>query len=213
MQRREGVVAGARPRLVVGLLAAALAVSGCGARIGQDRAGAPPGGPEIPPMPSVAPATSVAPEPESEADSPPTTATAGTGLPEGMQRVAGVDEAVDVVSSAGYDVDDLGSWTGGGRLRVLIGTAKETAGGYSRLAFFFADGRYLGNDTAEPSLSLEVAAQDGTTVTLRYRLYRASDSLCCPSGGSRKVRFRLRGTRVVPLDPIPPPAGSAGAGR
>ena len=71
----------------------------------------------------------------------------------------------------------------------------------------------MGNDTAEPSLSLDVAGSDATTVTLRYRLYRASDSLCCPTGGSARVRFRLAGGKVRPLDRIPQPAGAGGTGR
>jgi hypothetical protein len=202
-------------RRVAALVALAMVLAGCGLG-GETKAGRPPGVAETPaPSASIAPATSVAPEAESEAESPPTTADpAATGEEtEGVGRVRTLGDAVDVVTGKGFRVADTSTWKQGNRLRVLIGTADEAAGGYANLAFFFADGKFLGNDTAEPSLSLDVAGSDATTVTLRYRLYRASDSLCCPSGGSARVRFRLAGGKVRALDRIPRPAGAGGTGR
>jgi hypothetical protein len=204
-----------RGRRVAAVVALALLLAGCGLG-GGERAGRPPGVAQTPqPSASIAPATSVAPEPESESEAPPTTADpAATGEEtEGVGRVRTVDDAVDVVTGKGFRVASTATWKQGNRLRVLIGTADGAAGGYANLAFFFADGKFMGNDTAEPSLSVDVAASDATTVTLRYRLYRASDSLCCPSGGSARVRFRLAGGKVRPLDRIPRPAGAGGTGR
>ena len=39
---------------------------------------------------------------------------------------------------------------------------------------------------------------------LSYPLYAPGDPHCCPTGGSRLVRFEWNGSAVVPLDPLPP---------
>jgi hypothetical protein len=46
-------------------------------------------------------------------------------------------------------------------------------------------------------------------IALDYTLYEARDAQCCPSGGTATVRYRWDGTRLRPLDRIPPSSYSA----
>jgi hypothetical protein len=96
---------------------------------------------------------------------------------------------------------------------VLVGTRTGSADGHGQQAFFFLGGLYLGTDTKEPSVSVNVVSQGDTEVTLAYPLYRSSDPLCCPSGGTATVRFQLDNGRLVPLDPIPPASSKTGLSR
>jgi hypothetical protein len=80
-------------------------------------------------------------------------------------------------------------------LRVLIGRPVGDSGGGSYAFFFLAD-RFLAKDATAPSAKLRVAKTGKTTVTLAYYT----------SAGRTKVRFKLEGEQIVPLDPLPPPA-------
>jgi hypothetical protein len=96
---------------------------------------------------------------------------------------------------------------------VLLGVANGSASGADQRAFFFDGERYLGTDTKDPSAHVAFVGQTGDTVTLRYTLYRASDPLCCPGAGARDVRFRWNGSKLEPLDLIPPTEPGAAASR
>ncbi|MEA2478140.1 MAG: hypothetical protein QOJ07_62 [Thermoleophilaceae bacterium] len=114
-----------------------------------------------------------------------------------------LSQAEAEVSTQGYNVDDPGAYHDGQALRVLVGTKKGSGDGYAKRAFFFAGGRYLGTDTSADSAGIRVGAQSAGQVTLEYAIYTKADALCCPSG-TRSVRYRLNGSRLQPLDAIPP---------
>jgi hypothetical protein len=80
-------------------------------------------------------------------------------------------------------------------LRVLIGRPVGDAAGGS-YAFFFDRDTFLGKDSTSPSSKLRVSKSSKTMVTLTYET----------SAGRTKVRFKLLGQTLQPLDPIPLPA-------
>jgi hypothetical protein len=80
-------------------------------------------------------------------------------------------------------------------LRVLIGRPVGDAGGGS-YAFFFNKATFLGKDATSPSTKIRVSKQSKTAVTLSYDT----------SAGRTKVRFKLAGDTLQPLDPLPAPA-------
>ena len=56
--------------------------------------------------------------------------------------------------------------------------------------------------------------RDGNTIAFMYVLYRRADSNCCATGGGKIVRYRIEGTHVKALDPLPPhQLGSISLGR
>jgi uncharacterized protein YcfL len=112
-------------------------------------------------------------------------------------------EAVAKVRAQGYRVDDPSSYHSGDTLRVLVGTKADSGDGYAKRAFFFVGGRYIGTDTSDDSAQLRVENASGSDVTIAYAIYGRNDALCCP-GGTATVRYQWDGSRLVPLDPIPP---------
>ena len=111
--------------------------------------------------------------------------------------------AVALVRKKSYRAD-LSTWDDFFRFNVLIGTYVHSADGYNRRAFFFVDGRFLRTDAATPSAEVQEVWRDDRTIALLYILHHRNDPLCCPTGGGAIVRFRQEGSRVVPLDRIPP---------
>ena len=105
------------------------------------------------------------------------------GQSAGQTPSAEATAAAAVVSAHGYTAADLSDYHANQTLRVLIGTRTGSADPYNERAFFFLGNHYLGTDSTEPSASVDVVGQSDTEVTLTYALYRAHDSLCCPSGG------------------------------
>ncbi|HXA53291.1 MAG TPA: LppP/LprE family lipoprotein [Solirubrobacteraceae bacterium] len=118
-------------------------------------------------------------------------------------------KAAAVMIAQGYTPVSLSTYRPTQTLRVLIGTRDRSTAGYNQRAFFFLDGRYLGNDSSQPSASVQVVSQSDTEVTLAYALYRPGDHECCPSGGQATVRFQLDDGQLTPLDPIPSASSSA----
>ena len=111
-------------------------------------------------------------------------------------------DAVEEVRAAGYEPVELADYRPGQTLRVLVGRPREgTTPGLK--AFFFARGRYLGNDALSSSMELEVGRQRAREITLVYGLFVAGDRPCCPSGGEAEVRFRWTGDELEPRDEIP----------
>ncbi len=91
-------------------------------------------------------------------------------------------------------------------LHTIIASATGSADGYTRRAFFFVHGRYIGTDLGAPSAIVQIAWRTDATIALGYTVYKPDDPMCCPLGGSVTVRFHWTGDRLVALDPIPPVA-------
>jgi hypothetical protein len=113
--------------------------------------------------------------------------------------------AVQKVQSLGYSIyEDESGDQSVGPLNVLTATCTGSATGYCQNAFFFVNNSYIGTDTSSPDIGVSIASwQNGTTVALNYPLYEPSDANCCPTGGTRTVRFNWNGSRLLPLDPLP----------
>ena len=100
-----------------------------------------------------------------------------------------------------------------GPLFVITGYCTGSAGGFCQHAFFFYDNRYLGTDTSSYDLGVSIQWTKSDEAELSYPLYAPGDAHCCPSGGTRLVRFEWNGSAVVPLDPLPPdPNSTTGQG-
>lgn len=126
---------------------------------------------------------------------------------------AALHAAVATVESQGYTPNDTAEYHPQQTLRVLTASRSGTGGAYVQRAFFFLDDRYIGTDSSEPSGSVKVTSQGETSVTLAYGMYRAGDSLCCPSGGQSTVRFQLDDGSLQALDPIPAAHSASGLSR
>jgi hypothetical protein len=134
----------------------------------------------------------------------PTATTPSTGTQAPPQGSGGTrSEAISKVRAEGYRPDDTGDYDPSATLRVLVGTRQDSGDGYAKRAFFFVGGRYIGTDTSDDSAQVRVDGQTGSTVTLAYAIYGKNDALCCP-GSTDRVRYQWNGSRLVPLDPIPP---------
>jgi hypothetical protein len=96
---------------------------------------------------------------------------------------------------------------------VIIGVRKGSADATAQRAFFFADGRFIGPDSASDSAGIRVAFARPPVIALQYKLFNPKDPQCCPTGGSATVRYRWNGRRLVPLDRLPPPSYSAAGSR
>jgi hypothetical protein len=110
--------------------------------------------------------------------------------------------AADVVASRGFEVVRLRDWDPKDTLRVLIG--RSSSGG--RLAFFFVNGDYIGNDSSDASARLSVRRTSDLAATLRYRIYAPGDSPDRPTGETVDVRFRWNGASLQPETALPAPS-------
>ena len=115
-------------------------------------------------------------------------------------------KAEATVRARGYFPVDVSVYDPHAPLAAVIGVRKGSADASAQRAFFFADGRFVGNDTSSDSARIGIAFARGTVIGLRYALFDARDPQCCPSGGSATVRYRWDGHRVEPLDRVPPGA-------
>jgi hypothetical protein len=98
--------------------------------------------------------------------------------------------AVGTLREQGYRPVALGDYEPDHVLRVLVGK-----GDGGQRAFFFANGRYLGNDTTDDSASIKVARAGNRSVALSYKL---------AEGGRSRVLFRWDGKKLEPQTAIPP---------
>jgi hypothetical protein len=202
-ERQPGANAGRVPfrRRILPVLAPAalvlLALSGCG------------GGDE----PTSAIARSVTVTRTVTAPAPPPAATSGrqtSAAPAAPDPSAplSLQAAEQVLDARGYAPLGERDWRPDQPLKVLLGIARGS-GPRAERAFLFVGDTFIGTDTGDPSARLEVAAQDGGSVTLRYALYRPSDAIDDPTGDSAEVTYRWTGARLVPQDPIPAAAADA----
>ncbi len=103
--------------------------------------------------------------------------------------------AVSTLREQGYRPVSLADYNPKSELRVLIGR-----GDGGQRAFFFAEGRYLGNDAADDSEQLSVARAGNKSVALTYKLYEVGKSR---STGTERVLFRWDGKKLAPQTGIP----------
>ncbi len=109
-----------------------------------------------------------------------------TPVPLTEEQKAARQTAADLVRDKGFEVVRLRDYDPRRKLRVLIG--EEPSG--MRLAFFFVDDLYIGNDRRALSAKLKVKRAGNTQVTLTY-------------DGATDVRFKWNGSSLVPQDPLP----------
>lgn len=112
-----------------------------------------------------------------------------------------------VLARAGFTLDgDMSPWVEPqfpSAFRAVHGTCTGSGDGACQHVFFFYGNRYLGTDAQDTHSGVYVAWQSRDVIALAYPIWRPQDSMCCPSGGVRVVRFEWNGSRVVPLGPIP----------
>src|SRR3954470_2394267 len=123
-----------------------------------------------------------------------------TATPLSADEKAERQAAVDVLASRQFEVTRMRDWDPRDTLRVLVG---ETSDG-GRMAFFFVNGDYVGNDTSEVSGSLKVKRTDDLTTTLRYGTFVAGDQPGKPTGEPVDVSFTWDGTALSPDVEVPP---------
>lgn len=112
-------------------------------------------------------------------------------------------------AGTGFVLENGSHWHPANTLNVVTGSKAGTPDADGMHAFFFVKGEgYIGTDTLEPSQTVTLAATGDTIATVEYMLYRQNEPRCCPTGGSRQVRFQWDGDDLFPLDDIPPRQGS-----
>lgn len=134
--------------------------------------------------------------PEATATTPPKPTPQPLTADEKAERQA----AIDVLASRDMEPTRLRDWDPKDTLRVLIGETRD--GG--KMAFFFVNGAYVGNDTSEVSGSLKVRRTDDLTTTLRYGSFVPGDRPGKPSGEPVDVAFTWDGTTLSPESEVPP---------
>lgn len=140
----------------------------------------------------------------------PTTGAATTGAlpPSDPSAPLSLHTAEQLLDEHGYAPLTERDWRPDQPLKVLLGISRA-GGPRAEQAFLFVGDRFIGTDTKDPSGQLVVTAQGGDDVTLSYGLYRPSDAIDDPSGGTAEVTYTWTGTRLVPQDPIPTAAQDA----
>jgi hypothetical protein len=146
-----------------------------------------------------------------QTSTPPTTAAPDSEPPAIPSNTLADAEAV--VRAKGYRPHPGTSWERAGGLQVILATIDESGDGYANRAFFFNDGKYLGTDTSADSAGIQDAWSTDNTVALSYQLYNAEDPMCCPTANAATVRYHWTGTRLIPLDAIPPADPAANPSR
>jgi len=140
------------------------------------------------------------------------TATATTTAPATTTQPP-LSDAEAVLAKQGYQDADPGTYDQHQSLAVLIGIRTGSADATAQRAFFFADGRFIGTDTSDDSAGVRVGYQRPPVIDLQYALYRPKDPQCCATGGKATVRYQWNGTKLEPLDPIPPSSFKAALSR
>jgi hypothetical protein len=100
-----------------------------------------------------------------------------------------------VVDSSHFSDDKL--------LNVIIASAQDTTGTTAQRAFVFAEGKFRGYDTKDPSAMIAVTSSAYSKMMLRYGLFDPGDDTCCPRDFA-DVGFYWNGTSLVPDGPFPP---------
>ncbi|MFD1676291.1 VPS10 domain-containing protein [Alicyclobacillus fodiniaquatilis] len=89
----------------------------------------------------------------------------------------------------------------GAALSAWIGVSGRD--GHSQFVFFFLNGKYLGTDTAKPSVEITsvTTAENGVAVT--YPVYKKNDSFANPTGTPVTITYTWNGSKLVPNKPYP----------
>ena len=143
------------------------------------------------------PTPAATPKPKAKADKPKKKKRRGLTRAQRQAR----EDAVAVVRGQGYVTLKPADYDPRATLRVLVARpVGDAAGGYR--AFFFNEETFIGTDTRANSSKLRVVRKGKVTVTLSYGVYEPGDTPGDPSGRKR-VRFKLEGGVLTPLDTIP----------
>jgi hypothetical protein len=100
--------------------------------------------------------------------------------------------AVSTLRAQGYRPVSLSDYAPDKVLRVLVGK-----GDGGQRAFFFAQGKFIGNDAATDSDRIKVVRAGSRSVSLSYKLV---------GGTTGRVLFRWDGKKLAPQTAIPPAA-------
>lgn len=90
----------------------------------------------------------------------------------------------------------------GGTLQAWIGV-RTGSDGYNQYVFFFLNGRYLGTDTAKPSLQITSVKPVGSGIAVTYPVYKRGDSNAHPTGTPVTITYTWNGSHLVPNKPYP----------
>jgi hypothetical protein len=142
------------------------------------------------------------------ATSPSTSTAAAPATPPDPSASLSLQAAEQVLDARGYAPLGERDWRPDQQLKVLLGVSRS-GDPRAEQAFFFVGDTFIGTDTKDPSTAIEVAAQGDDSVTLSYALYRPSDAVDSPTGGTADVTYAWNGTRLVPQDAIPSAASDA----
>ncbi|MFD1676781.1 LppP/LprE family lipoprotein [Alicyclobacillus fodiniaquatilis] len=75
--------------------------------------------------------------------------------------------------------------------------------GYNQFVFFFLNGKYLGTDTAKPSVAITSAKAAGDSIAVTYPVYKNNDSFANPTGAPVTITYTWNGSKLVPNKPYP----------
>jgi hypothetical protein len=110
------------------------------------------------------------------------------------------EDAVDYVRAQGFTTLKAADYNPKAKLRVLIGRpVGDAAGGHT--AFFFTKQGFIGKDAPTTSAVLKIAKAGKSTITLTYGVFKPGETL--KPTGRKKVRFKLEGATLTPLDTVP----------
>jgi len=110
------------------------------------------------------------------------------------------DAAIAAAVKLGYGDCNTDNYLMTSQFHVLLCTGAVNG---QLFALFFQGATYVGKNADAPSGKLEVIWRQPETVALLYGLYRPGDQLCCPTAGASVVRYQLKGSQVLALDPLP----------
>ncbi|QQE79866.1 LppP/LprE family lipoprotein [Alicyclobacillus sp. SO9] len=91
----------------------------------------------------------------------------------------------------------------GSTLTAWIAIAAKSQDGYNQLVFFFLNGKYLGTDTAKPSISITSAKAVGHGIAVTYPVYNKNDSFANPTGTPVTITYTWKNSKLVPNKPYP----------
>ncbi|QQE77100.1 LppP/LprE family lipoprotein [Alicyclobacillus sp. SO9] len=116
------------------------------------------------------------------------------------------NEEIAVVKSKGYSVNKAAPnasirTTSGGTVSAWLGVSG--ADGYNQFVFFFLNGRYLGTDTAKPSVEITSVSSAGNAIIVTYPVYKKNDALADPTGKPITITYTWNGSKLVPNKPYP----------
>ena len=152
------------------------------------------------PGPLFEPSPYVPPQPESPIVSGSCQANCGPGPLVASSGITGPAPADAYVRRFGYPPSTISPpWDPSAVLNVVIAGGPPGPGpGYT--AFFFAGGKFVGEDVNSPSSDVLAIRVNSTEITLRYSLYGYGGAY---TGKTADVRFKFTGGVLVALDPMP----------